>query len=473
LRNLVVTKRLHNLVSIAAGVLFFAGCAGHSLLVPNPPVRQARTQPEIDSLSDTLVREDAAELDFSLAFDDTVDSADAAQSGAVDSLSGSRLAVIAVPATMARVRIGADFTKTLLYAPAAYAIRDGAARGRVSGRVGIQRTARGIRISSGRGSYQATLPCTLSALSAQTYIEIGNVSYRGSLICIARGSRGFALVNCLDVEQYLRGVVPLEIGPRPAREMEAIKAQAVAARTYTYRKIIERRQAFYDLVATVADQVYGGIDAENRLSDRAIADTRHVVLTHADTLIFAYYHSTCGGATANVEDVWDKPAHPYLRSRADSLGQSSCCSISRYFRWEEQWRQSELSALLARYAPQAFPQVSAYAGTLHDIRIKKRYDCGRIAECVVSSSSGKWRYGGDKIRFAFRRNGGGAPILRSSCFDIAEIAGGRIVLKGRGYGHGVGMCQMGAVGRARAGQSYDTILRAYYTDVTLARVRVR
>jgi stage II sporulation protein D len=471
LRNLVVTKRLHDLVLIAAGLLVFAGCAGHSILVPNPPVRQTRTQ--IDTLADTLEFQDPAQLDFSLAFADTVDTAAITQNAAVDSASESRLAVVAVPATVARVRIGADFTKTLLYAPAALAIRDGAVRGRVSGRVGIQRIARGIRISSGRDSYQATLPCTLSALSAQATVEIGSVSYRGSVICIARGSRGFALVNRLDVEQYLRGVVPLEIGPRPAPEIEAVKAQAVAARTYTYRKILERRQAPYDLVATVADQVYGGVDAENRLSDRAIAETRHVVVTHADTLIFAYYHSTCGGTTANVEDVWDKPAHPYLRSRSDSLGQRCCCGISRYFRWEERWRQGDLSALLTRYAAQAFPQVSAYRGTLHDIRIKKRYDCGRIAECVVSSSGGRWRYGGDKIRFAFRRDAAGAPILRSSRFDIAEIGRDRIVVKGRGYGHGVGMCQMGAVGRARAGQSYDAILRAYYTNVNLARVRVR
>jgi stage II sporulation protein D len=92
---------------------------------------------------------------------------------------------------------------------------------------------------------------------------------------------------------------------------------------------------------------------------------------------------------------------------------------------------------------------------------------------VVKTNSGTYTYGGDKIRFLFRRNLSGHPILRSSRFKIVKANSKQIVLEGRGYGHGVGMCQMGALGRAWAGQSFEEILNAYYTGTTIATVKIQ
>jgi stage II sporulation protein D len=105
--------------------------------------------------------------------------------------------------------------------------------------------------------------------------------------------------------------------------------------------------------------------------------------------------------------------------------------------------------------------------------IAERFSCGRISVCRVASSLGIYEYGGDRIRFVFRRNLKGYPILRSSNFEVLNVDSKEVLLTGRGYGHGVGMCQMGAIGRARTGQSFGEILDAYYTGSYIAAVNVK
>jgi stage II sporulation protein D len=335
-------------------------------------------------------------------------------------------------------------------------------RGDAAGRVFIK--------VDGHGRIGVALPCTLQAKNEFCIISVEDAPYRGALIITPEPHGLFTLVNYIGVEDYLRGVVPLEVGRGSDDVVEAIKAQAVAARTYTYRKMRDNEGLAWDLAATVADQVYGGVGAETEQCNRAILATAGEVMLYRDTIIYAYYHSTCGGRTANIENVWNKPALGYLRSREDKEGMSDpFCRQSPSFTWEEQWPIPQFSFLVNRFSREAFPQ-NPLSGEVRSVSVGSRFLCGRVRQCVVNTGSGAFWYGGDKLRFVFRRNSPGSPILKSSIITDVSVRAGTVFMKGRGYGHGVGMCQMGALGRARAGKKYVEILKAYYTDVTIKKV---
>ena len=348
--------------------------------------------------------------------------------------------------------------------PGAVSLRGGAVieRGDAYGRAFFQ--------APGLGRIVAALPCTLFAKSEFNIVKIENLSCRGSVIVAPEQGGLFTLVNFVNVEDYLRGVVPLEVGKGSDDIVEAVKAQAVAARTYTYRKMQDNAGSSFDLSATVADQVYGGVAAESELCSKAIRATRGEVMLYGDSLICAYYHSTCGGRTASIEDAWNKPAQGYLRSVDDNNGMSGpFCSASPSFAWEEVWPLPQFSYIVNRYSREAFPQNPA-SGEVRAVSVDARFSCGRVRQCTVRTTNGTFVYGGDKIRFVFRRNTAGFPILKSSCITSVSVQTGTVTMRGRGYGHGVGMCQMGAIGRARAGQTYEEILKAYYTGITVKKV---
>jgi stage II sporulation protein D len=323
------------------------------------------------------------------------------------------------------------------------------------------------------GIWECALPCTLLAKNEYTIIDFDGTSFRGSMILLAERPGSFTVVNYTLVEDYLRGVVPLEIGHCKPEEAEAVKAQAIAARTYTYKKVLEKHDQGFDLFPTISDQVYGGVSAENPLCNEAILATVDKVMLSRDSLIYAYYHSTCGGKTANIEDVWEnKQTVSYLRSIDDVDEQGAAyCGFSASFSWDEAWPSSVLSTIINRYSREVFPQNPVH-GSLKSLAVDSRFTCGRARALTVTTSSGTFRYGGDKIRFILRRNKSGHPILRSALITAATVSSGSITLKGRGYGHGVGMCQFGAIGRARAGQSCEHILKAYYTGVEIGNVEL-
>lgn len=314
-----------------------------------------------------------------------------------------------------------------------------------------------------------SLPCTLMVTRGAHLLELGEKSYRGALVVTAQKERSISLINVLDVEEYLRGVVPLEIGPLKKAEIEALKAQAVAARTYTYKRMAENVLNSFDLMPTVSDQVYGGANAEHLESDMAVLATKGLIMVYDESIINAFYHSTCGGKTANVEDVWGMEPYPYLRSikDVDSEGKAFC-SWSRYFSWSEYWSRDLLSSIMRQYSDEA-KLVQRYSGALKSIKIRDRFQCGRVKSCDIISSSGSFVSGGDRIRFLMRRNTKGRGILRSARFNIKQ-SGNKIRFDGGGYGHGVGMCQVGAIGRARSGQNFEQILNAYYSGIQIRTV---
>jgi stage II sporulation protein D len=325
-----------------------------------------------------------------------------------------------------------------------------------------------LEMESSWGKIKFQLPCTLISKNEYNFIDLEQQSYRGAIVLFSEKKNSFSIVNSLEVEEYLRGVVPLEIGKLKNDGLEALKAQAVAARTYTYQRISQQLGCSYDLYPTTADQVYGGANVEYRESDLAVRLTKNLIMVYNNSVATAYYHSTCGGTTANIEDVWkNKPALAYLRSESDrdSLG-NAYCTRSKYFKWEEFWTKDQLS-LNVNQGIKAIQPKSLFRGPIRDLHIGATFVCGRVRECTITGLNWKYNCGGDIIRTIFRRPVAGNPILRSSNFVIAENNSKGVKITGSGFGHGVGMCQTGAIYRAQNGQKFETILGAYYRGIVI------
>ncbi|RPJ40974.1 MAG: SpoIID/LytB domain-containing protein, partial [Candidatus Latescibacterota bacterium] len=299
--------------------------------------------------------------------------------------------------------------------------------------------------------------------------------YAGTLSLVA-GKGGLVAVNGIGLEDYLRGVVPWEIGWLPAERVEALKAQAIAARTYALSRVaVAEEGSLWDLVATESDQVYRGLERTDPVVDRAIDETAGLVAVHDDELIRAYYSSTCGGRTAPVPDVWiDREPAPYLRSVRDAPGGSDSpsrayCRDSPHFRWKERWKGEEIDAVLRNLAAEK-GQGPAALGRLRDVRIEETGETGRALRTVFETERADLLVEADRIRWVLRRPGG-AGILRSAwiTLDVKRSKGFvvEIVAEGRGHGHGVGMCQWGAIGMADEGHRFEEILRHYYKGVRL------
>jgi stage II sporulation protein D len=365
-------------------------------------------------------------------------------------------------ATQARVVTSAPMTvKSSGSGPAEAMTFSGAATVERAGMPGRARV-----VADNGENREVALPCTLYCGSEFNIVKIDGSAYRGSVV-IAPAGPVFSIINYVAVDDYLRGVVPLEVGRGSDEVIEAVKAQAIAARTYTFRKMQENAGDAFDLMATVSDQVYGGVAVESELCNRAIHATEAEVMVCRDSLIYAYYHSTCGGRTANIEDVWNKTPAAYLKSVDD--GNGPYCRQSGSFAWEEQWPAPQFSFIVNKYSREAFPQ-NPCRGEVRDISIRSKFRCGRIRELFIRTSEGEFLYGGDKVRFALRRNTSGFPILKSSWITDVSVRGGTVVIRGRGYGHGVGLCQMGALGRAKNGMNYKDILRAYYSGIEIKKI---
>ena len=212
--------------------------------------------------------------------------------------------VVGREAPQVRIGIAVDTSTVTLGAPADFELRrlsgEVLARGRAGELWQLGRSAAGgllVRSAGGETEYQ--LPVRVTTGTGE-FIDIAGRRYRGQALINARGADRLTAINVVGLEQYLLGVVPREMGRRPASEIEALKAQAVAARTYAIGNLGGREQEGFDYYATVMDQVYGGTADEDSIVSRAVATTRGEIVTYQGTPILAYYSSTCGGHTADI-----------------------------------------------------------------------------------------------------------------------------------------------------------------------------
>jgi len=373
-------------------------------------------------------------------------------------------------------------------------------RGTGRGTWTVARHGSKVRVSS-RDGLAATRDGILVAqpVSPETYLTWNGRPYRGTLELNAT-SNGLLVVNRLPVEDYVRGVVSQELGPVGPADSAAAQAQAVAARSYAYVRLndpdIPAGGRRYDLVATVTDQVYGGVGGETAVGNAAVASTSGIVITYGGRVVNAPYHASCGGTTAEPEDVWRAPAQPYLQRVSDQIPGTDhyYCEGSAEFRWARTFTRAELNAALERNLRQYAVMGSGTSGgqgsetngdnspdangshaigSVRSVAVDALTPSGRVAWVTVATDRATYRVRGNDIRFVFRLPRG--EILKSTYFliDDEPMRDGQLAsltLRGRGNGHGVGMCQWGAIGRARAGQDFQTILGTYYPGTTLAHV---
>lgn len=297
-----------------------------------------------------------------------------------------------------------------------------------------------------------------------SYLHLNGMPYRGALeVTQGENRRSLLVLNVVHLEDYIRGVVAAEMGKLSWQEMEALKAQAVAARTYSLDRVGRSTNEGYDLEATVADQIYSGVQAENPLANRAVELTRGEVLTYQGKLISAYYHANSGGKTEYIEKVWDKPRQDYLIPIEDG----SFCSWSENYTWVETWTKETLERNLTKFLNPSVPGRNAEPINLANLCIRKRSASGRVEILDVVTDWGTYPICGDRIRRGLRRGSNSNSITPSTWFDLEIRRDGtgsmqQVIARGRGNGHGVGMCQTGAIGMARKGYSYKDILRHYY-----------
>lgn len=295
-------------------------------------------------------------------------------------------------------------------------------------------------------------------------LKVGTKRYRGLLKVVPTG-KNVQVINVLYMEDYLRGVVPPEIGERTPEEVEAVKAQAVASRTYALAHLGQYADQPYDMKSSIIDQVYNGFDTEQKLVNRAIDETEGKVLFYQDEFVNAYYHSTCGGMTDNIDHVWDRKETAYLKAVADS----GACSWSKYYTWKEYFTESQLRGRVEQFLSSDRGR-DFKINRIKDITVLDRTPGGRVGELIVKTDKDVFSFKKDRIRWVIGRTSNPDLILPSDRFtmDIDRDGAGYVTgvtFKGRGYGHGVGMCQCGAIGLARIGWTFVNILGHYYTNV--------
>lgn len=331
-----------------------------------------------------------------------------------------------------------------------------------------------VRVALATAAPEASVsgPGVIRPAADEEFVRWNGKRYRGELVT-TRTDSGYLVVNVLPMDSYLRGVIGPEIGNRTVGEFAAVQVQAVAARTYAYTRLSTTRA--FDVYATVEDQVYGGADAEQPLGDSAILTTRDVVIAYAGKPINAYYSSTCGGSTAAVTEVWyHRPDEPYLRPVSDLIPGTSryYCDPSPRFSWTQTWDGPALRAVMEKYLATYTDAPKTGLGRITGISEQGRTASDRVAALRISTESGTYTLRRNDIRFVLRNPQG--AIMNSTYFrHVTTTAGGEVTsltVTGRGFGHGIGMCQWGVIGRARAGQDYRSILRAYYPGTSVGPI---
>lgn len=297
----------------------------------------------------------------------------------------------------------------------------------------IENNYAGIKIN-GIGVFSGPL-----IIESDSFIIFNNKKYRGT-IKISTKSEKIYIVNKLNIEEYLYGVLPSEIPP--SWHDEIVKAQAVVARTFAIRNRYYSKSELYDMDCTVLNQVYKGYDIENTRMNKLIDSTRGQVIIYKNKLIEAYYHSCCGGHTESSEYVWSKKV-TYLKGTRERF-----CIKSPNYHWNFEINSKDMVSRL-----------SSKGYKISDIRYikpKKISPSGRIISLYISDGRSKIDISSYKLRFIL-----GLESLKSTYFNVRKH-GRNIIFKGKGFGHGVGLCQWGAKKMAESRWKYTNILKYYY-----------
>ncbi|MDD2898800.1 MAG: SpoIID/LytB domain-containing protein [Desulfuromonadaceae bacterium] len=286
------------------------------------------------------------------------------------------------------------------------------------------------------------------SFSASSAVYINNKPYRG-LAELSVADKGIQVINQLPLEEYLVGLINCEISS--AWPIEAVKAQAIIARTYAINRKIARISSPYHLESSVIDQVYEGCLIEDSRARRAVLETAGEVLTFGGNIIQAFYHSSCGGHTEASENIWGASL-PYLKG----VDCQYCLTSPTAALWEYKASLKEIEERL-RAAGHKLSGV-------YDIKPGATNSRGRLKQITVLTPRGGVAISGEQFRKAM-----GYGVIKSTRFTMKTLKG-EVSFSGSGNGHGVGLCQWGAKQRALDGFGFEEILSYYYPGTELKKL---
>ncbi len=271
--------------------------------------------------------------------------------------------------------------------------------------------------------------------------------FRGKINLLKNNAGLLYAINTLDVEGYLYGVLHHEVSSW--WPMEALRAQAIAARTYALYQVQVSRSQEYDLKSSTFSQVYGGSTTERFRTKSAVDQTKGQVLTSDGKIFPAYFHSACGGKTAGAEELWKI-------STKTLAGNVVCgyCKMSPHNFWHANVPLVEIKQIMEKNGRPV--------GEILDLKAVTQTPSGRVGSLKITGASGEMTIAAKDFRIWI-----GGERIRSTQFTL-KINEDMVEFKGKGWGHGVGLCQWGSFGQALLGRSHEEILKFYYPDSTIA-----
>lgn len=306
----------------------------------------------------------------------------------------------------------------------------------------------------------------IESASETSLINVDEKKYRGKLR-VFRSYDEIRVVNELTIEDYVKGVMTREMPIGNGTEnYNALKAFSICIRTYAFNKITQKNKSF-DLFADTRDQVYGGVVSETDYTNKIVDETAGQLLSFDGKPAVVFYHSTCGGYTEDVQNVFNSKPLDYLISISDGEGPN--CNISPRYAWSEEYSES---VFIDRLFNSRLLDNLNYA--IQSVIVKSRFESGRVNELEIRliNSSGE-----EKIISLFSNNirsviktSDGRSILRSTMFEISLDDNKNVLINGNGFGHGVGLCQWGAIAQSRLGKDYQEILNHYYPGTEIISI---
>lgn len=291
--------------------------------------------------------------------------------------------------------------------------------------------------------------CHTLLMESAEAIRIGSKEYPGVMILTRDGS-GITAVNHVDMEDYIASVISSEMGPN--WPLEALKAQAVASRTFAMYQMDRSAGALYDMDNTVRSQVYHGHTGSDRALE-AVEATRGLIAIYDGAPAGTFYHSSSGGRTENPREVWGKERLPYLASKPALFEERS-----PHHNWRLRLSAAEIG--------NKFKKAGIGAGPVISIEPVSHTSSGRVGRLRLTFGPNKRKV---DLRGEYFRKIIGDTRLPSTKFRVAKDSSGGYTFIGQGYGHGVGMSQWSARGLADRGRGYEEIIQAFYPGVKIAQ----
>ena len=321
----------------------------------------------------------------------------------------------------------------------------------------------------------------LEISSTSGKIKYGRYTYPGTLSIEPNSYGTYTVINTVDLESYVRGVVPYELSANPP--FEAIKAQAVIARTY----VLKNRHRFaidgYELCATPNCQVYRGIGGLTPAMDKAVRQTKGQTISYQGQLVDALYTSSNGGRTASYSDLWQGTDRPYLRSFLDTplklpqltfsrldreqdirqfLGSAPLLNESSWpgFRWKRTYSNQGLTNSFLENLSSVGVSIPPFS-VVQNMQVTQRSSSGRVLALQVQTDRATFTLGKDAIVAVIDK-------LPSSLFFVDRTPEGSFTFTGGGWGHGIGLSQYGAYTLANRGWNYRKILQFYFPGTKIS-----